>query len=308
MRNGNYRPDCDLLNAAVQDNRASGGDLCGQGDPNYGRNRATTTLDSSVLAGVEGPAQRLADWRVGAAGDPPARLGRSGVLPPVVAHLRRRGRDRQHRRQRRGVRAVRRHRSQRSTAARMAADTASTSCTTSRRPRQRGRPRTSATRPTTSASYDRYWDGFDITFQARLAERPERAGRHQLRPAGRGLLRDAGPPCRSSRRSASPLNPYCSQREPLLTTYKANASYLVPKVDVQVSGTFSSRPGAVAAGAGHLPAERPDDRRDAGPPARGHGQRYRERHRSVLDVRRPDRPGGHARGQAPAVRTDRGRT
>jgi hypothetical protein len=33
--------------------------------------------------------------------------------------------------------------------------------------------------------------------------------------------------------------------EPFSTTYKANASYLVPKVDVQVSGTFSSRPGVV---------------------------------------------------------------
>jgi hypothetical protein len=41
------------------------------------------------------------------------------------------------------------------------------------------------------------------------------------------------------------LNPYCHQVEPFLTTYKANASYLVPKVDVQVSGTFSSRPGVV---------------------------------------------------------------
>ena len=38
--NGNYRVDCDILNATVQDNRAAGGDLCGQGDPNYGRNRA----------------------------------------------------------------------------------------------------------------------------------------------------------------------------------------------------------------------------------------------------------------------------
>src|SRR4029453_4735931 len=49
--NGNWRVDCDILNATVQDLRASGGDVCGQGDPNYGRNRPTTTLDPSVLTG-----------------------------------------------------------------------------------------------------------------------------------------------------------------------------------------------------------------------------------------------------------------
>jgi len=44
---------------------------------------------------------------------------------------------------------------------------------------------------------------------------------------------------------SSLVNPYCRQVEPFSATYKTNASYLVPKIDVQVSGTFSSRPGAV---------------------------------------------------------------
>ena len=79
-------------------------------------------------------------------------------------------------------------------------------------------------------------------------QRPEHPGRHQHRTAVRGLLRDHGravPELSSGRTPSSLTNPYCRQVEPLLTTYKANASYLVPKVDVQVSGTFSSRPGAV---------------------------------------------------------------
>jgi hypothetical protein len=38
-------------------------------------------------------------------------------------------------------------------------------------------------------------------------------------------------------------NPYCRQVEPMLTTFKGVASYIVPRVDVNVSGTFSSRPG-----------------------------------------------------------------
>jgi len=41
----------------------------------------------------------------------------------------------------------------------------------------------------------------------------------------------------------SPTNPYCRQHEPLLTTFKGLFSYLVPKIDVQFAGTFSSRPG-----------------------------------------------------------------
>jgi hypothetical protein len=101
--------------------------------------------------------------------------------------------------------------------------------------------------------YDRHWDGFDLTVQARLA-----AGLNLQGGTSTGRLvedvcdvRDKSP----EGMAAAPyggvggpsllLNPYCRQVEPFSTTYKANASYLVPKVDVQVSGTFSSRPGAV---------------------------------------------------------------
>ena len=43
--------------------------------------------------------------------------------------------------------------------------------------------------------------------------------------------------------SGSCSDPYCRQHEPMLTTFKGVASYLIPKVDVNVAGTFSSRPG-----------------------------------------------------------------
>ena len=101
--------------------------------------------------------------------------------------------------------------------------------------------------------YDRHWDGFDVTFQARLAtglniQGGTSTGRlsedfcdvRPNAPEGMGLSPYAGLGTYSSL-----LNPYCKQVEPFSTTYKANASYLVPKIDVQVSGTFSSRPGAV---------------------------------------------------------------
>ncbi len=50
--NGNFRPDCDLLNPGAQDNRASGGDLCGPwSNQNFGKYVVSTTYDPSVLNG-----------------------------------------------------------------------------------------------------------------------------------------------------------------------------------------------------------------------------------------------------------------
>lgn len=50
--NGNFRPDCNLLNPALQDNRASGGDLCGPwSNQNFGKEVFATTYDPAVLTG-----------------------------------------------------------------------------------------------------------------------------------------------------------------------------------------------------------------------------------------------------------------
>src|SRR2546429_652903 len=44
--NGNFTPDCNLLSAVAQDNRATGGDFCGAlSDQNFGKTVATTNLD-----------------------------------------------------------------------------------------------------------------------------------------------------------------------------------------------------------------------------------------------------------------------
>ena len=62
-RNGNFMPDCDLLNPLAQNNRASGGDLCAQiSDVNFGRDRFTTTLDPKLLNGW---CDRPGDWQYG---------------------------------------------------------------------------------------------------------------------------------------------------------------------------------------------------------------------------------------------------
>ena len=49
--NGNFRPDCDLLNQAQQDLRGSGGDFCGAGDSRFGQPTPNTTYDPELLSG-----------------------------------------------------------------------------------------------------------------------------------------------------------------------------------------------------------------------------------------------------------------
>jgi hypothetical protein len=90
-------------------------------------------------------------------------------------------------------------------------------------------------------AYTRYWDGFDITAQARLRNGLTIQGGTS---SGR-LVEDS---CES--RAAVPegrpggvTDPWCREVETMRATYKALATYLIPKVDVQVAGTFSSRPG-----------------------------------------------------------------
>jgi hypothetical protein len=44
---------------------------------------------------------------------------------------------------------------------------------------------------------------------------------------------------------ATPLNPYCRVKEPYLTQFKIASAYTIPKVEVQLAGTFQSIPGPV---------------------------------------------------------------
>jgi hypothetical protein len=250
--NGNYRVDCDLLNASIQDNRAAGGDQCGQGDPNYGRNRATTVLDASVL---EGWKARPYDWQFGVS-------VQQEVLPRVSAEV---GYYRRWWPIYDGADIT-------DNLAAAASDFGQFSVVApvdSRLPNGGGYTVSGLYNITPTAGarasdnvrkaansygdYTRYWDGIDVTFQARLA-----TGLNIQGGTSTGRLvedvcdvRDKSPegmataPYGGIGGPSLLLNPYCRQVEPFSTTYKANASYLVPKIDVQVSGTFSSRPGAV---------------------------------------------------------------
>ncbi len=60
--NGNFVPDCDLLNPGAQDLRASGGDLCGvMSNTSFGKDVRTNTFDANILRGW---GVRPSDWNV----------------------------------------------------------------------------------------------------------------------------------------------------------------------------------------------------------------------------------------------------
>jgi hypothetical protein len=61
--NGNFVPDCDLLNADAQDLRERGGDLCGVlSNTNFGKNVLTNNFDPAIL---DGWGIRPSDWSLG---------------------------------------------------------------------------------------------------------------------------------------------------------------------------------------------------------------------------------------------------
>src|SRR5262249_28506462 len=61
--NGNFVPDCDLLNANANDARAFGGDFCGQiSNLRFGQNVLTNNFDPALLTGW---GVRPSDWSLG---------------------------------------------------------------------------------------------------------------------------------------------------------------------------------------------------------------------------------------------------
>src|SRR6185436_8110291 len=61
--NGNFQPDCNLLDPVAQDLRTGGGDFCGaMSNANFGKPLFTNTYDPAIL---EGWGVRPSDWQIG---------------------------------------------------------------------------------------------------------------------------------------------------------------------------------------------------------------------------------------------------
>ena len=144
-----------------------------------------------------------------------------------------------------------------------------------------------------------HWNGFDVSINARLqnglvlqggvssgkqvedncevvAKLPEMlsisaADAARRRTAARRAARRRS----GARRSSATANSRCSRE------LKALAIYIIPKVDVQVSGSFRSTPGTCAAPRIHRDQRLPGGELDARPAASGQRGERRARHRGA---------------------------
>ena len=89
--NHNFVPDCDLMNPAAQDIRASGGDLCGVlSNTNFGKNVLSNNFDGDPAQRMGNPALGLDAGCHGSAAGRTALVNRRDLRPPLVSRLFRR--------------------------------------------------------------------------------------------------------------------------------------------------------------------------------------------------------------------------
>ncbi|MGH7129321.1 MAG: hypothetical protein ACREIV_12185, partial [Planctomycetaceae bacterium] len=229
--NGNFHPDCDLRNPDTQDLRASGGDFCGRNSNlNFGLPVFNTTFDPNIITGW---GKRAYDWNFGV-------QVQQELLPRIsvnVGYFRRSF----------GNFFVTDNR------ATTAADYDTFSVTAPTDPRLPGgggytlsnlynvRPALAGVTDnfqTFSKAYGREtrrWNGVEVNFTARV-----RGGLTFQGGTSTGRLTTDECELREVLPEIGLLDPYCKETPPFTTQFKGLASYVVPVIDVQVSGTLQS--------------------------------------------------------------------
>ena len=232
--NGNFTPDCDLSNPNAQDLRASGGDFCAAiGNANFGKAVFNNTIDPALLSGW---GVRPSDWNFGVSlqheilervsvevgytrrwyngfivtdnlAVTPADFGQFSITAPVDPRL-----------------------------------GASSGTTISGlydvNPALFGVTNNYVTAASDYGNEYNHSNGIDVTVSAR----PRNGLSVQGGFSGGKTVLDT---CeiRAKLPETAPVNPYCHVESGFLPQFKAISSYTVPKVDIQVSGTFTSKPG-----------------------------------------------------------------
>ncbi len=255
--NGNFVPDCDLLNPGTQDLRASGGDMCGVlSNANFGRNVLTNALDASIL---EGWGVRPSDWNLALSIQ--QQIGRRSSVDVTYT--------------RRSFRGF-------TVADNLSLEPSDVTPFSIVAPLDSRLPGGGGYRVeglydvipakagqvnnlvTDSAPYGRwyqYFNGLDVTVHARVgggftfvggtstgqtvADNCDvRTRLPELSTTTTGTSAFGGGLTGSA---VTPVSPYCHVAYGVLTQARGLASYLVPKLDVQVAATFQSKPGALLA-------------------------------------------------------------
>ena len=255
--NDNFVPDCDLLNPGAQDLRASGGDMCGVlSNVNFGRNVLANAFDAGIL---EGWGVRPSDWNLALSIQ--QQIGRRSSVDVTYT--------------RRSFRGF-------TVADNLSLDTSDLTSYSIVAPLDSRLPGGGGYRVEglydvipakagqvnnlviDSAAYGRwyqYFNGLDVTVHARVggsftfvggtstgqtvADNCDvRARLPELSTTTTGTSAFGGGLTGSA---VTSLSPYCHVAYGVLTQARGLASYLVPKLDVQMAATFQSKPGALLA-------------------------------------------------------------
>ena len=250
--NTNFTPDCDLHNPLAQDLRSSGGDLCGVlSNTSFGEDVMSSNVDPAVLSGW---GTRPADWSLAVSVD-------HELMPRTFLNVA------YNRRWFSGFTAV-------DNLAVTASDLTPFSIVAPVDPRLPGGggytvaglfdviPEKAGmvnNLVTSSAQFGRwyqYFNGLDVSVSIRQRRLSLEAGtstgqtvadncdvRARLPELSTAVMGTAafGPGLSNS--AVTPLSPYCHVGFGLLTQFRGLSSYLFPKVDVQLSATFQSKPG-----------------------------------------------------------------
>jgi len=233
--NRNFAADCNLLNSAAQDLRAGGGDFCGaMASPTFGTDTLTNTYDPAVLQGWD---VRPNNWTFG--------VSAQHELMPRVSVL-----GSYNRRWFQNFLAT-------DNLAVAATDFSPFSVTAPAdarlpgggsyvvsglydvNPQFFGQTNNYITRASNYGNQTSYWQGVDLTVSTRLA-----GGLTVQGGVSTGRAVTDSCEVRAKLPETNPLNPYCHVADAFTTQLKWLGTYTVPKIDVQLSGTFQSIPGA----------------------------------------------------------------
>jgi hypothetical protein len=256
--NGNFVPDCDLLNGGNQDLRASGGDICGPiSNSRFGQNVLTNNFDPDLLNGW---GVRPSDWSYNVS-------VQQQILPRVSAEL-------AYARRTFGGFTVT------DNLLVSPADYTPFSVTAPKDPRLPGgggytvsglydvvptlfgRVDNLFTTSDKCGHWSQSFDGIDVTVAARTT-------RGLTFQGGTSTGRTVTDACDVREKlpelnvtlgaglagsNLSPTSPYCHANYGWLTQFRGLAAYTIPKAEVQVSGVMQSKPGPILAANYAVPA------------------------------------------------------